>query len=98
MSILSNISSLFGAKNKDKNTIPNVNSFDELHELAMKYLYGDGLNQNVSLAIIYLEFAAQKGHAESLRTLGACYSEGLGVEQSFEKVSSYTKKPQNLDW
>ena len=95
MSIISNIRSLFGAKNKEDNTVPNVNSLDELHELAKKYLYGDGLHQNLSLAIMYLEFAAQKGHAESIRTLGVCYSEGLGVEQSFGRLSSYTRKPLN---
>ena len=92
MSIISNIRSIFGAKSKEDNTVPNVNSLDELHELAKKYLYGDGLHQNLSLAIMYLEFAAQKGHAESLRTLGVCYSEGLGVEQSFEKAFELYQK------
>jgi len=92
MSILSNIRSLFGAKDKNPDAIPNVNSLDELHELAKKYLYGDGLHQNLSLAIMYLEFAAQKGHAESIRTLGVCYSEGLGVEQSFEKAFELYQK------
>ena len=92
MSIISNIRSLFGAKNKDKNTVPNVNSLDELHELARKYLYGDGLRQNPALAITYLEFAAQKGHAKSIRTLGVCYSEGLGVEQNFEKAFALYQK------
>ena len=96
MSILSNIRSLFGAKNKEDNAVPNVNSLDELHELAEKYLYGVGLHQNLSLAIMYLEFAAQKGHAESIRTLGVCYSEGLGVEQSFEKAFELYQKAAEL--
>ena len=52
MSIISNIRSLFGAKNKEDSTVPNVNSLDELHELAKKYLYGDGLHQNLSLAVM----------------------------------------------
>ena len=47
MGILTSIRSLFGAKKKEDNTIPNVNSLDELHELAKKYLYGDGLHQNL---------------------------------------------------
>ena len=33
MSISSNIRSLFGAKNKEDNTIPNVNGLDDLHEI-----------------------------------------------------------------
>lgn len=63
-----------------------------MHELARKYLYGDGLRQNPALAITYLEFAAQKGHAKSIRTLGVCYSEGLGVEQNFEKAFALYQK------
>jgi len=96
MSLLSNICSLFGAKNKNPNAIPNDGDLDELHELAKKYLYGDGLIQNYSLAIMYLEFAAQKGHAESLRTLGVCYSEGIGVQQSFEKAFELYQKAAEL--
>ena len=92
MSIISNIRSLFGAKNEKTNSIPNENDLDGLHELAKKYLYGDGLGQNPALAITYLEFAAQKGHAKSLRTLGVCYSEGLGVEQNFEKAFELYQK------
>ena len=92
MSIISNIRSLFGAKDEKTNFIPNENDLDGLYELAEKYLYGDGLNQNLSLAIMYLEFAAQKGHAKSIRTLGVCYSEGLGVEQNFEKAFALYQK------
>ena len=88
MSIISNIRSLFGAKNKDKNTVPNVNSLDELHELARKYLYGDGLRQNPALAITYLEFAAQKGHARK----------DLVSSRTLKRPLRCIKKPQNLAW
>ena len=92
MSLLSSIRSLFGAKSKNPNAVPDENNLDELHNLAKKYLYGDGLIQNPSLGIMYLEFAAQKGHAKSLQTLGVCYSEGLGVEQNFEKAFELYQK------
>ena len=35
-------------------------------------------------------------HAESIRTLGVCYSEGLGVEQSFEKAFELYQKAAEL--
>ena len=41
-------------------------------------------------------FVTQKGHAESIRTLGVCYSEGLGVEQSFEKAFELYQKAAEL--
>lgn len=50
-------------------------------ELAMKYIYGDGVEEDNVKAAALLEEAAQQGHVEAAYNLGVCYHYGHGVEQ-----------------
>ena len=54
------------------------------YELAMKYFYGNGMEEDHVKAAALLEEAAQQGHVEAAYNLGICYHYGYGVEQDLK--------------
>ena len=53
---------------------------DAQYELAMKLIYGDGVEEDNVRAAQLLEAAAQEGHREAAYQLGVCYHYGHGVD------------------
>lgn len=54
-------------------------SAQELHELAMKHIYGDGVPEDNELATKLLIQAHDMGHVEATYNLGICYHYGYGT-------------------
>lgn len=61
-------------------------SAQELYELAMKYVYGDGVPENYELAVKLLTQAHDMGHVEATYNLGICYHYGYGIGIDLEKA------------
>ncbi len=61
-------------------------SAQELYELAMKYIYGDGVPENNELALKLLTQAHDMGHIEATYNLGICYHYGYGTGVDLEKA------------
>lgn len=55
-------------------------SADEQYKLAMKHIYGDGVEEDNARAFALLKEAAAKGHAEAAYNLGVCLHYGYGCE------------------
>ena len=51
----------------------------ELYQLAMKHIYGDGVPEDNSLAFTLLTQAHDMGHIEATYNLGICYHYGYGT-------------------
>lgn len=51
----------------------------ELYELAMKHIYGDGVPEDNELAMKLLIQAHDMGHVEATYNLGICYHYGYGT-------------------
>ena len=51
----------------------------ELYELAMKHIYGDGVPEDNDLALKLLTKAHNMGHVEATYNLGICYYYGHGT-------------------
>ena len=51
----------------------------ELYELAMKHIYGDGVPEDNDLAVKLLTKAHDLGHVEATYNLGICYHYGHGI-------------------
>lgn len=51
----------------------------ELYELAMKHIYGDGVSEDNELAFRLLTQAHDMGHIEATYNLGICYHYGFGI-------------------
>ena len=51
----------------------------ELFELAMKHIYGDGVPEDNDLATQLLTKAHEMGHVEATYNLGICYHYGFGT-------------------
>ena len=51
----------------------------ELYELAMKHIYGDGVPEDNDLALKLLTKAHDMGHVEATYNLGICYHYGHGT-------------------
>lgn len=58
----------------------------ELYELAMKHIYGDGVSENNDLALKLLTQAHDMGHAEATYNLGICYHYGYGTDEDLAKA------------
>ena len=54
-------------------------SAQELYELAMKHIYGDGVPEDNDLAVKLLTKAHDMGHVEAAYNLGICYHYGHGT-------------------
>ena len=50
---------------------------------------GKGMERDPDLAFAAFEYAAKKGHLESIKRLGECYLKGIGVEKDQEKALRY---------
>ena len=64
---------------------------DNYYLLGLAYLYGVGVENNVSRAISYLEKASELGHILSKEQLGSIYFEQKYVKPDFDKAISYAK-------
>lgn len=53
--------------------------------LGIKYLKGDGVEQNFEEGARLLKLASEQGHPLAQTNLGKCYSDGIGVEQNLEE-------------
>ena len=58
----------------------------ELYELAMKHIYGDGVPEDNDLATRLLTQAHDLGHVKATYNLGICYHYGFGTEIDLEKA------------
>ena len=58
----------------------------ELYELAMKHIYGDGVPEDNDLATKLLTKAHEMGHVEATYNLGICYHYGFGTEVDLAKA------------
>ncbi len=53
-------------------------SAEEMHDLGIKYLNGDGVRKNQHTAFTWYKKAADKGYTKSIFALGICYLQGIG--------------------
>ena len=58
----------------------------ELYELAMKHIYGDGVSEDNGLALKLLTQAHDMGHVEATYNLGICYHYGYGTDEDLAKA------------
>ena len=58
----------------------------ELYELAMKHIYGDGVPEDNELAVKLLIQAHDMGHVEATYNLGICYHYGYGTDEDLAKA------------
>lgn len=58
----------------------------ELFELAMKHIYGDGVPEDNDLATKLLIQSHEMGNVEATYNLGICYHYGFGSDVNLEKA------------
>lgn len=58
----------------------------ELYELAMKHIYGDGVPEDNDLAVKLLTKAYNMGHVEATYNLGICYHYGHGTNADLARA------------
>ena len=58
----------------------------ELYQLAMKHIYGDGVAEDNALALKLLTQAHDMGHTEASYNLGICYHYGYGTSVDLAKA------------
>ena len=58
----------------------------ELFDLAMKYIYGDGVPEDNESAAVLLTQAHDLGHIEATYNLGICYHYGFGTSVDLAKA------------
>lgn len=58
----------------------------ELYELAMKHIYGDGVPEDNDLATKLLIQSHEMGHVEATYNLGICYHHGFGTDVDLAKA------------
>lgn len=61
-------------------------SGQELFELAMRHIYGDGVPEDNELALQLLTRARDTGHVEATYNLGICYHHGFGTGVDLAKA------------
>lgn len=59
---------------------------DELFQLGMKHVYGDGAEQSYGKAIELITKAAEFGHVEAIYNLAIFYHYGYGVDVDLQKA------------
>lgn len=62
---------------------------DAQYLLAMKYIYGDGVEEDNEKAFILLTESAEQDHMEASYNLGICYHYGYGTAVDHEKAFRY---------
>lgn len=70
----------------------------ELFELAMKHIYGDGVPEDNDLATELLIQAHEMGHVEATYNLGICYHYGFGTDVDLEKAFELYLKSANAGY
>ena len=63
-----------------------LNNSQELFQLAMKHIYGDGVPEDNELAVKLLTHAHDMGHVEATYNLGICYHYGYGTAVDLKKA------------
>ena len=58
----------------------------EIFELAMKHIYGDGVPEDNERAFELLTRAHEMGHIEAAYNLGICFHYGYGTEADLKKA------------
>ena len=56
------------------------------------YEFGRGVVKDDRLVFVYVEKAAQQGHALSQLNTGVCYDRGKGCEQSYKRAADWYEK------
>ncbi len=59
---------------------------EEKFRLAMKHIYGDGVEENNAVALQLLTEAYEQGHVEAAYNLGICYHYGYGAEADLPRA------------
>lgn len=77
-------------KDKSKRNEEKVMNAQELFELAMKHIYGDGVPEDNDLATKLLIQSHEMGHVEATYNLGICYHYGFGTDVDLEKPLNCT--------
>ena len=62
------------------------------NDLALKYLYGEGLPQDSTKALLWFRKAARQGDPIAQYNLGCMYSEGQGVERNITRALQWFTK------
>ena len=75
----------------------NMNA-QELFELAMRHIYGDGVPEDNDLATELLIQAHEMGHVEATYNLGICYHYGFGTDVDLEKAFELYLKSANAGY
>ena len=70
----------------------------ELFELAMRHIYGDGVPEDNDLATELLIQAHEMGHVEATYNLGICYHNGFGTDVDLEKAFELYLKSANAGY
>ena len=70
----------------------------ELFELAMKHIYGDGVPEDNDLATQLLTKAHEMGHVEATYNLGICYHYGFGTGIDLAKAFSLYLESANAGY
>lgn len=70
----------------------------ELFELAMKHIYGDGVPEDNDLATQLLTKAHEMGHVEATYNLGICYHYGFGIGIDLAKAFSLYLESANAGY
>lgn len=61
-------------------------SAQDLFDLAMRYIYGNGVPEDNEMAADLLTRAYERGHVEAAYNLGICYHYGHGVGVNLKKA------------
>ena len=70
----------------------------ELFELAMKHIYGDGVPEDNDLATKLLIQSHEMGHVEATYNLGICYHYGFGTDVDLAKAFELYLKSANAGY
>lgn len=71
---------------------------EELYCLAMKYIYGDGVEENNALATRLLTRAHDMGHVEATYNLAICYHYGYGTGVDLQKAYELYLEAANVGY
>lgn len=85
-------------KEKDKSGFMDNLSAQELYELAMKHIYGDGVPEDNDLATKLLTKAHEMGHVEATYNLGICYHYGFGTDIDLKKAFELYLESANVGY
>ena len=70
----------------------NLGLADAQHDLALCYVFGDGVAQNETMAAKWWKKAAKQGHASAQYHLGCCYENGIGLTQNYNEAVKWYRK------